>query len=186
MESSGSLSSSTTKPENAGLCNVSLAEKSHGILRRPAVSVSPNYDHDRMMAVANVISIGGDLREQNLRSARERFSPSAVKLIGEDRDWDRVDRGAFKFRCPVQVTYFIGHAEHGIKIGVSLQPIERLAILQTGSPVPLRILACIEGGMDLEKGYHTRFREHRLHGEWFSPHPEILAEIDRINSEQAA
>ena len=34
---------------------------------------------------------------------------------------------------------------------------------------------------DVEKEYHPRFAEHRLHGEWFHPHPDILAEIDRLN-----
>lgn len=186
MESSGSLSSSETKSISQGDRFVSPPVEAHAILRRPGISVSPDYDHDRMMAVANLISIGGDLRKQNLLTARERFSPSAVRLIGDDCDWDRVDRGAFKFRCAQQVTYFIGNVDHGIKIGISLQPIERLSILQTGSPVELRILACVEGGREVERNYHSRFRDHRKHGEWFTPHPDILAEIERINGSAAA
>ncbi len=134
--------------------------------------------------MANSISFGmgwQEERERDLREAEERFSPSAVRLIGIDRDWRSVDRGAFKFRCDQQITYFIGHVGHGIKIGISNSPIERLSILRTGSPVPLRILACAPGGREQERQYHAIFAAHRLHGEWFSPEPEILAEIDRLN-----
>lgn len=156
-------------------------------LRRPTVSVSPVYGHDRMMAVANSISSGlgwEDAREQHLQSAIKQFSPSAVMLMGTDRPWDAIGRGAHKFRCEQQVAYFIGHVAHGIKIGISNSPLERLSMLQTGSPVPLRILACAQGGRDQERVYHHSFAEHRLHGEWFAPHPEILAEIARLNSER--
>jgi len=31
-----------------------------------------------------------------------------------------------------------------------------------------------------ERAYHRQFAAHRLHGEWFAPHPDILAEIDRL------
>lgn len=30
----------------------------------------------------------------------------------------------------------------------------------------------------------TAIAAHRLHGEWFAPHPDILAEIDRLKSMQ--
>lgn len=190
MESSGSLSSFETKPEIAEFLNVSPPAEAHAILRRPGISVSPDYDHDRMMAVANLIGEKSGIRErreQHLAAARKQFSRSAVRLIGEELPWDAVGRGAVqKFRCDRQVTYFIGNVDHGIKIGISLQPIERLSILQTGSPVELRILACVEGGREVERDYHSRFRDHRKHGEWFTPHAEILAEIARINASVAA
>lgn len=31
-----------------------------------------------------------------------------------------------------------------------------------------------------ERAYHAMFKAHRLHGEWFEPHPDILAEIARL------
>lgn len=78
--------------------------------------------------------------------------------------------------------YFIGGDTGPIKIGVSGNPAQRLKALQTGYPHALRILALIpEGGMQ-EITYHAKFAEHRLHGEWFAPHPDILAEIERLNT----
>lgn len=189
MENSGSLSSSETKPGIRAFGDVSPSETSHGNLRRPAIGVSPDYDHEKMMAIANSIGAASSLsaiRSDYIREARDRFSASAVMLMGEGSPWHAVGRGAFKFRCEQQVTYFIGNVDHGIKIGISVQPLERLSILQTGSPVPLRILACTAGGLAVEREYHARFKEHRKHGEWFAPHAEILAEIERLNSEQSS
>ena len=78
--------------------------------------------------------------------------------------------------------YFI-QAEHGaIKIGVATDPVKRLRTLQTGSPVKLTLRAVTEGGALAEEQYHYKFMAHRLHGEWFDPHPDILAEIDRLTT----
>lgn len=76
--------------------------------------------------------------------------------------------------------YFI-RSPQGIKIGVSNNPEGRLRVLQTSHTEPLELLAFIEGGKDLESEYHERFAEHRIRGEWFSPHPNILAEIERLS-----
>jgi hypothetical protein len=54
-----------------------------------------------------------------------------------------------------------------IKIGVSVDPKERLAYLQTGSPLPLVLLWKIPGSFELEGDLHTFFDPYRLHGEWF-------------------
>lgn len=84
-----------------------------------------------------------------------------------------------------QHVYFIA-ADHGpIKIGRAIRPESRLADLQCGYPYRLKVLATIRGGNGLERGYHERFAEHRLEGEWFDRHPEILAEIDRLNGRSA-
>jgi hypothetical protein len=80
---------------------------------------------------------------------------------------------------PLQI-YFIGGDAGHIKIGVSANPESRLAAIQTGSPIPLRILATVLGGYDAERAYHARFAAHRAQGEWFERHPEVLAEIDRL------
>lgn len=68
-----------------------------------------------------------------------------------------------------------------IKIGCSRKIAQRLAGLQSGSPVILEILADIHGGHGLERMLHYDFAKHRLHGEWFEPCPELLALIDKIN-----
>jgi len=76
--------------------------------------------------------------------------------------------------------YFVGGDVGGIKIGIALDPQKRLIDLQCGSPIKLRILAVREGGRSVELAYHRQFAAHRLHGEWFERHPDILAEIDRL------
>lgn len=83
------------------------------------------------------------------------------------------------------------HAKHGdsrvyfaqsdaggpIKIGHSHSPEARVASLECGSPFPLRILKTIPGGAKAERALHDRFAMHRLRGEWFAPHPDLLAFI---------
>lgn len=79
------------------------------------------------------------------------------------------------------VVYFIQGAGGAIKIGFTVRSVkERTVEYQAGSPVPLTLLATREGWQTLEAEYHRYFAEHRLHGEWFAPHPDILAEIDRL------
>lgn len=78
--------------------------------------------------------------------------------------------------------YFIAAEDGPIKIGKALDPVARLRTLQTSHPVPLSILAICGGGDDREREYHMRFEAHRLQGEWFARHPDILAEIERIRS----
>lgn len=75
--------------------------------------------------------------------------------------------------------YFIQVGLGGpIKIGRSTAPLTRLATLQTGHSEQLRLLVTTTGGDELEKSLHQKLRSHRLRGEWFSPHAEVLAEVD--------
>lgn len=103
------------------------------------------------------------------------LSQLAIMEGGDAPTWD----GA---RTRQTCVYFLGHLDHAIKIGWTVNLKKRLATIQCGSPVPITVLCQISGKLDDERKYHTRFAEHRLHGEWFSPHPEILAEIERIKS----
>lgn len=76
---------------------------------------------------------------------------------------------------PVLV-YFIQAVGGGpIKIGMSNDPKERLATLQAGSPVMLRIIGIADGGQDKEMALHRRLAAHRLHGEWFADVPAVHA-----------
>lgn len=77
--------------------------------------------------------------------------------------------------------YFIGCEKHGIKIGVATNVEKRLATLRSCCPISLKVMATRPGGIDRERAYHKQFAEHRLHGEWFDPHPDILAEIERLS-----
>jgi len=77
------------------------------------------------------------------------------------------------------VTYFIEDEDGNIKIGKSSpRRVEsRRNALQTGTVKKLRLLAAIKG--DHEARLHEKFSHLRLTGEWFSPAPEIHAEIRR-------
>jgi hypothetical protein len=79
--------------------------------------------------------------------------------------------------------YFIGADDGAIKIGFSIDPARRLRDIQACSPIVVDILAVREGGEAREAAYHVQFAEHRLHGEWFARHPDILAEIARLNDQ---
>lgn len=89
-----------------------------------------------------------------------------------------------KNRDPIyQNVYFIQAGRKGpIKIGIAQDCKKRLSILQVGNHEKLRLLWSSPGGRHIETRYHTTFREHWLHGEWFAPHPDILAEIARLSA----
>ena len=80
--------------------------------------------------------------------------------------------------------YFAAAPDGPIKIGMSCDPRRRLRELRTKTGQDLRLLATCPGagvGSFTEDIYHRRFFEHALGGEWFSRHPDILAEIARVN-----
>lgn len=81
-----------------------------------------------------------------------------------------------------QLVYFISNGNGAVKIGVAESPERRLAGLQTGSPFDLSLEATCSGGLEQEKAYHSLFSDHRLRGEWFAAHPDILIEIERLNA----
>lgn len=81
-----------------------------------------------------------------------------------------------------QLVYFIQVGEGGpIKIGIAQNPQARLSSLQTGHHDTLFIRAIGHGGAEQERAYHATFAQHRLRGEWFEPHADILAEIERLS-----
>jgi hypothetical protein len=81
--------------------------------------------------------------------------------------------------------YFVGGDVGAIKIGLARDVEKRLAEIQAHSPIPVSALAITEGGRGVELAYHRQFAAHRLHGEWFERHPDILAEIERLSSPRA-
>lgn len=65
-----------------------------------------------------------------------------------------------------------------VKIGASVLPLDRLANLQTGSPMPLSLvwrIAC-PNARKLERALHRRYAAHHSHGEWFEAGP-VLADL---------
>jgi hypothetical protein len=77
-------------------------------------------------------------------------------------------------------TYFIQAGVDGpIKIGSTKNLPVRLRTLAAMSPVPLRLMAVMEG--DHEEGCHARLAAFRLHGEWFAP-VDFVLEFIRFNA----
>jgi hypothetical protein len=90
------------------------------------------------------------------------------------------------FTTGTRWVYFVqGEGGGPIKIGSATNIQQRLRDLQIGSPVLLTLLHGVQGDYDLEYALHERFANDRLHGEWFTPSPELLAYIEGLKGTQA-
>jgi hypothetical protein len=80
--------------------------------------------------------------------------------------------------------YFIQGVSGGcVKIGYTTNIQDRLKTLQTGSPIKLKVLYLIEGATpEQEKELHKKFNKYHSHGEWFHPHPALLAYIEGLKN----
>ena len=83
---------------------------------------------------------------------------------------------------PACVYFIEAPAVSMIKIGHSISPLKRLAEIATISPVPLQLLASIEGRASIEIGLHRAFADVRSHGEWFRDHPDLRELIALVRS----
>jgi hypothetical protein len=64
--------------------------------------------------------------------------------------------------------YFIQEGDAGnVKIGRAIDPVGRMATLQTGNPNHLTLIATIKGG-DKERALHAKFKRYHINGEWFA------------------
>ena len=89
--------------------------------------------------------------------------------------------GVLPANCPGSVYFIQSEKTHAIKIGFTSGPIEkRLASLQTAHPYKLRLMTTLSGAVAYEKSLHERFTQFRLEGEWFEPHPDLIAFIATI------
>lgn len=113
-----------------------------------------------------------ELRTQNLIAYDGRLF--SLPDWGREQD-GRSPRSATARGCAVSSVYFIQAGVGGpIKVGVSVDPISRMAQMQTGMPETLRLLAFIPGTRDDERKLHDRLARHRIRGEWFHPHQDVL------------
>ncbi len=80
--------------------------------------------------------------------------------------------------------YFVSQGERGpIKIGFAKDVDKRVRALQTASPVPLKVLAVVEGDSAIEKRFHRLLEAHRLMGEWFersAPVVDVVENVERV------
>ena len=65
-----------------------------------------------------------------------------------------------------------------VKIGISTNPTSRIRSIRNSSPVPLELLALVEGCSAMEGILHCRFSALRQHGEWFTDDGQIRAYIE--------
>lgn len=75
--------------------------------------------------------------------------------------------------------YFIQAKGSGpIKIGTTGDdPRKRMVKIQSDCPWPVRLLGAIEGTVSQEKRMHFVLSAWRTQGEWFEPHPIVLAAV---------
>jgi len=72
---------------------------------------------------------------------------------------------------------YLLRANDRIKIGYAEDVAARVKTLQTGSPVPLTLLAAFPGDRATEAALHRRYAHLRVAGEWFRADPDLLTII---------
>lgn len=85
--------------------------------------------------------------------------------------------------------YFIGTElllGKSVKIGFSVTPEKRLRMLQTASPVRLKLLATMAGNMATERQLHSKYRGQRETGEWFTLNLAMIDEITHLTNDKKA
>ena len=76
-----------------------------------------------------------------------------------------------------ECVYFVQEGDDGpVKIGTAglRNVMSRVGGLQTGNPRKLHLRRVVRGGAGLEVTLQRRYAAHRIRGEWFEPHPELL------------
>jgi len=103
-----------------------------------------------------------------------------------DDNWsrrlDKVRSKVIPAYVPVDRVYVIEAQGLGrYKIGHTKNELERrVKAMQTGSPVVLSLLCWCLGDSGLEAELHDKFKDCRLHGEWFELGPSKLDELCAI------
>lgn len=79
------------------------------------------------------------------------------------------------------VYFFRASGTGRIKIGFTARDVaKRLQSVHAGSPVPVELLTSVTASTRQEALLHIHFMACRVHGEWFEPHPDLLALIDEV------
>ncbi len=181
-------------------CGMSAAELGLRVL----FEVRAGVDEKQLIHGRRVLGVGWMLRDSGKPMSASKLSsmsrfPEAevIKALNSLRDnelvvqsdqgawgvpgWaDRQDEDPFGNRRGLEPTsvYFIQSGVDGpIKIGVSADPVARMAQMQTGMPHTLRLLAFYPGTRDDEQNLHKRLATFRIRGEWFHPSEEVFAAV---------
>jgi hypothetical protein len=119
---------------------------------------------------------GLNLRPLRCQHSAYRQKPQKSAIFAFQNGGTRWERSANRARFYRTVTalenpmiYFIQAGSRGlVKIGFSGgHPRQRMACLQIGSPVKLRLIGMSPGNQKDEAEWHRRFAHLREHGEWF-------------------
>ncbi|XXZ47421.1 GIY-YIG nuclease family protein (plasmid) [Streptomyces cavourensis] len=89
-------------------------------------------------------------------------------------------------KSPAHVYVIAADGSPLVKIGWTSNPSRRIADLQSGSPLALRLLGTFEGNAALEAALHTHFAEHRVRGEWFDLGDNPLAVVEPVAMKERA
>lgn len=94
-----------------------------------------------------------------------------------DAEMENVGKQVAKFRKDFAGTFYALRADEYIKIGFTRGCIlKRMAKLQTGNPIELRIVGIGNGGRFMERQAHEALKYYRVFGEWYRDDP-IVREI---------
>ena len=137
-----------------------------------AVRDSLSYEEMNLLCQERIDQVTMVVYQQGIIDGQKKL----LEQQRDERERRKVGRGKKEW---VTVIYFI-RSPSAVKIGMAKNAQRRLTVLQTSHPEPLELVATCQGGRELETEYHRRFADCRIRGEWFSPAPDILAEIERL------
>ena len=110
--------------------------------------------------------------EYELKEIKQKIAIWGITLIAENKNEDEG-----------HVYFIMSEKTQAIKIGFTTGSVKvRLRALQTAHPYRLKVLATLNGNRSYEKELHQRFAQFRLKGEWFEPHPDLLAFISVLQT----
>ena len=69
-----------------------------------------------------------------------------------------------------------------VKLGVGVNPAQRVSHLQIGNPRLLELVDWAPGTEALERFFHGTLKEYRIRGEWFAPHEHVLIACELLMS----
>jgi hypothetical protein len=167
--------------ERLGLGDLAEAERwcaLHGVTLRRQKRMQPMVDMHRAALVCADLAerIRRDVRGRGARAEWPRVIPEHI-VVAARRARDKERRGV---TAESQV-YFIRCGESGpIKIGVAVDPYERLGTLQVANHEELHLLATTPGDERVGREIQFLFQEHWIRGEWYRPAPELLLMIERL------
>lgn len=123
----------------------------------------------RAMAIADAPALALDWEERKALKAQEKAEREALRRVADEG----AERDGYAY-------FVVARRLSRVKIGKANDPEQRLRDLQVGSPDELSLVATMPGGLKAEGALHLRFREDRLHGEWFDLTPRIADEIGQL------